>query len=65
MKLKAINLETCPFCGGEGEIIHSKLDDGYIYSEGVHAFVNAKNATHVDPCRMLSITMLQADIRAD
>ena len=42
MKLKAINLETCPFCGGEGVLIHSKLDDGYIYSEGVHAFVKCK-----------------------
>lgn len=34
--------ETCPFCGGEGVLIHSKLDDGYIYSEGVHAFVKCK-----------------------
>lgn len=42
MKLKDIKLEMCPFCGGEGEIIHSKLDDGYIYSEGVHAFVKCK-----------------------
>ena len=42
MKLKDIKLETCPFCDGEGELIHSKLDDGYIYSEGVHAFVKCK-----------------------
>lgn len=42
MKVKYIKIETCPFCGGEGEIIHSKLDDGYIYSEGVHAFVKCK-----------------------
>lgn len=25
MKLKDIKLKTCPFCDGEGEIIHSKL----------------------------------------
>lgn len=42
MKLKDIKLETCPFCDGEGVLIHSKLDDGYIYSEGVHAFVKCK-----------------------
>lgn len=39
MKLKDIKLKTCPFCDGEGVLIHSKPDDGYIYSEGVHAFV--------------------------
>lgn len=36
MKLKDIKLKTCPFCDGEGVLIHSKPDDGYIYSEGVH-----------------------------
>lgn len=43
MKLKDIKLKTCPFCDGEGVLIHSKPDDGYIYSEGVHASV-LKNA---------------------
>lgn len=33
MKLKDIKLKTCPFCDGEGVLIHSKPDDGYIYSE--------------------------------
>lgn len=42
MKLKDIKLETCPFCDGEGELLHNKLDDGYIYSEAVHAFVKCK-----------------------
>lgn len=42
MKLKDIKLKTCPFCDGEGVLIHSKPDDGYIYSEGVHAFVKCK-----------------------
>lgn len=42
MNIKDIKIETCPFCGGEGEIIHSKPDDGYIYSEGVNAFVLCK-----------------------
>lgn len=65
MKIEDIKLETCPFCDGEGEIIHSKPDEGYIYSESVYAFVKCKNATHVDLLQMLIITMLQADIRAD
>lgn len=42
MKIKDIKLETCPFCDGEGEIIHSKPDEGYIYSESVYAFVKCK-----------------------
>lgn len=42
MKIKDIKLETCPFCDGEGELLHNKLDDGYIYSEAVHAFVKCK-----------------------
>lgn len=27
MKLKDIKLKTCPFCDGEGVLIHSKPDD--------------------------------------
>lgn len=42
MKIEDIKLETCPFCDGEGEIIHSKPDEGYIYSESVYAFVKCK-----------------------
>lgn len=29
MKLKDIKLKTCPFCDGEGVLIHSKPDDEY------------------------------------
>lgn len=56
MKIEDIKLETCPFCDGEGEIIHSKPDEGYIYSESVYA---------VDLLQMLIITMLQAEFRGD
>lgn len=49
MKIEDIKLETCPFCGGEGEIIHSKLDDGYICSEDVHAFVKCKECDACGP----------------
>lgn len=42
MKIEDIKLEACPFCDGEGELLHNKLDDGYIYSEAVHAFVKCK-----------------------
>lgn len=49
MKIEDIKLETCPFCGGEGEIIHSKLDDGYIYSESVDAFVKCKECNACGP----------------
>lgn len=60
MKIEDIKLETCPFCGGEGEIVHSKLDDDYIYSEGVHAFVKCKECNacgtmpEVDYCHAAS-----------
>lgn len=49
MKLKDIKLKTCPFCDGEGVLIHSKPDDGYIYSEGVHAFVKCKECDACGP----------------
>lgn len=49
MKLKDIKLKTWPFCDGEGVLIHSKPDDGYIYSEGVHAFVKCKECDACGP----------------
>lgn len=49
MNIKDIKIETCPFCDGEGEIVHNKLDDGYIYSEGVHAFVRCKECSACGP----------------
>lgn len=49
MKLKDIKLKTCPFCDGEGVLIHGKPDDGYIYSEGVHAFVKCKECDACGP----------------
>lgn len=49
MKLKDIKLKTCPFCDGEGVLIHSKPDDGYIYSEGGHAFVKCKECDACGP----------------
>lgn len=42
MKLKDIKLETCPFCDGERELLHNKLDDGYIYSEAVKSLYGVK-----------------------
>lgn len=49
MKIEDIKLETCPFCDGEGEIIHSKPDEGYIYSESVYAFVKCKKCNACGP----------------
>lgn len=49
MKIEDIKLETCPFCDGEGVLIHGKPDDGYIYSEGVHAFVKCKECDACGP----------------
>lgn len=34
---------------GEGEIIHSKPDEGYIYSESVYAFVKCKKCNACGP----------------
>ena len=49
MNIKDIKIKTCPFCDGVGEIIHSKLDDGYIYSKGVNAFVLCKKCGAAGP----------------
>lgn len=49
MKIEDIKLETCPFCDGEGEIIHSKPDEGCIYSESVYAFVKCKKCNACGP----------------